>query len=374
MLRKTQSFVLIFLIVFALDFVVVLGQGSVNSGLEIGDECVFNETLKGFCQKPNKCDYGTKDPESIPEDFKNNLCLSGNRDQLVCCPSLLQPHNLKYNGIIFTKFEVITCKHKEPSIELISNIESNLYAEVGEFKFQAMIGYKLQRLSNEYEYVCGGALIHEDIVITSAYCLRNPRQPAVVKLGATSLIDNPLDTSKSEVIEIQRSVPHPHFSWHTQERANNIGLIKLKRSYNQHLTNISPICLSTNDVDIPFNFTITGYNISFGGDEYKSDWLLKATSNIHEPKNQFKDTQLIVKGYNGAENCFGDYGGPLIHEINFIKGTIGTLNYIYGIKSIGLKCGSSKPSIYTKVNFYLEWIRSTIESFDNNNNGQHLFS
>jgi len=179
------------LFIFALNFVENISQENVNSGLNIGDTCIFNETIIGVCSKINKCDYITENAEfrrRIPEEIKKSLCLSIEGQQLACCPSLFKPQDLQTNKKDESKFEKATCVNIEPQISVATNIVGGEEAEVGEFKFQATIGYKAYG-SSDYLYRCGGALIAEDIVITSASCLRLPKlKLAVVKIGAVSCI------------------------------------------------------------------------------------------------------------------------------------------------------------------------------------------
>ena len=187
----TFNVVIIILFIFALNFINILGQENVNSGLKNGDECTFNETTKGVCTKMNKCDYITENAEfskQIPDEIKKSLCLSRERHQLVCCPSLFKPQEI--NTRLETKFDKATCIGIEPQLELNSNIVGGQQAEVDEFKFQATIGYKAYgSKTNETNYLCAGSLIAEDIVITSAYCLRlRGFKLSVVKLGAVSCL------------------------------------------------------------------------------------------------------------------------------------------------------------------------------------------
>lgn len=54
--------------------------------------------------------------------------------------------------------------------------------------------------------------------------------------------------------------------------------------------------------------------------------------------------------------CFaGDSGGPLEYLKN-------NKPYIYGLTSYGLGCGSSLPSIYTRVDQYLDWLSEKMSS------------
>ncbi|XP_070498256.1 chymotrypsinogen B2-like [Chironomus tepperi] len=379
MLRNTFCAAATLLIIFALKLVNIHGQ-NVNSGLKIGDECVFNDTLNGFCQKVDECDYlRQQSPNSkiIPDEFKKSICLSQGRNQLVCCPSIYQPENLRYNAVEYTKFEKMICKNKEPQIVIIGNTEQSQYADPGEFQFQALIGYKIQNKiksenkNDEYIFACGGALIAEDIVITSAYCLRKPRKPAVVKIGATSFVPDEDDPSTNETIKIEDSLPHPDYSIFTNE--NDIGLIKLARPYNKSLWSISPICITTYDDGLPVNFTVTGYNIDTrNGPLTAAPWLLKQLANIHSTSlfsNRFRakrlkvfDAQVCVAAFNEVNSCVGDIGGPMIYEQIFQNG--GSISYLYAIKSRGFGCNTTLPSIYTKVFPYIDWIERGINQLE----------
>lgn len=280
----------IFVITFAgITFVNIHVQCSVNSGLKIGDECTFNETTKGVCKIFNECDYITNKNQQhrkhIPEQIKKTLCLSKGLLQLVCCPSLVKPQQIQINVITRPRFGTAICEEEEPEFEIGLNMNLDQYADFGEFKFQAMIGYTVRNSQvTDYLYLCGGALIAQDIVVTSAFCLESESvrgsTPKVVKLGAVSLssdvqlnfflityipkislINDSNDTSDfDEIIDIERTKIHPDYSIYN--RTNDIGLIKLIRSYRQESFSIKPICLSTlpeNDTKFPTKLTITGY-------------------------------------------------------------------------------------------------------------------
>lgn len=55
------------------------------------------------------------------------------------------------------------------------------------------------------------------------------------------------------------------------------------------------------------------------------------------------------------DSCEGDSGGPL-----HIGSTNTTLAQIVGIVSFSATCGSTLPSIYTRVAFYLDWIEQHV--------------
>lgn len=64
--------------------------------------------------------------------------------------------------------------------------------------------------------------------------------------------------------------------------------------------------------------------------------------------------QICVKG-DGGLSCFGDSGGPLVTNINgkFIQ---------VGISSFGTPKLCDENSVYTRVSYYLPWIRQYVPS------------
>lgn len=73
---------------------------------------------------------------------------------------------------------------------------------------------------------------------------------------------------------------------------------------------------------------------------------------------EFKITHLFCGKFKlnfSYENIFqGDSGGPL--QI-FSSPAMGT---VIGVVSFGISCGTSLPSIYTRVAYYMDWIESIV--------------
>lgn len=99
----------------------------------------------------------------------------------------------------------------------------------------------------------------------------------------------------------------------------------------------------------------------------RSDWLLKGTVSEYSHdkcKHEFGkigfeiiESQLCALNDKGVDSCRGDSGGPVSYEKNNIY-------YLYGITSFGIGCGSELPSVYTKVNRYLDWIEEEMSAFE----------
>ena len=78
---------------------------------------------------------------------------------------------------------------------------------------------------------------------------------------------------------------------------------------------------------------------------------------------KWSSDQLIKLSYSGKDSCEGDSGGPLVFP-SFSKLTY----YQVGIVSFGSnKCGIGKPSTYTKVTSFLDWIKENLEPWNTKN-------
>lgn len=95
----------------------------------------------------------------------------------------------------------------------------------------------------------------------------------------------------------------------------------------------------------------------------KSSWLLKG--NVQEyPREEcakkfegiatLYDSQICAHDPQGkTDTCEGDSGSSL-------QTLEKKLYFVHGITSFGLPCGSSFPSIYTKVASYIPWIEKLV--------------
>jgi secreted trypsin-like serine protease len=161
-----------------------------------------------------------------------------------------------------------------------------------------------------------------------------------------------------------------HPLYNSRSRHHDIALLKLKSPV-PTTNEIKPVCLSSDDSEIPKNFSITGFGSTESGKSTTtalSGRLLRATvkdfphgeckSRYKENGREVIDNQYCANSETGEDACQGDSGGPLSYE-----GKEGAL-YQYGVISYGAGCGSQFPAIYTKVNKYLEWIGDEMLKFE----------
>ncbi|CAG9800167.1 unnamed protein product [Chironomus riparius] len=332
----------------------------------IGEQCVTKYNEPGTCTELVKCKiadqlYRSKQSSEI------TLCKVVGRIPFVCCPSY--PKDLIASPLVIkssTKFQNALCKNVQIFEKLDNHIISGDKAEVSEFPFQVALGYFSQEIKS-FNFDCGGSLIADDIVLTAAHCVNiKGAQPVMVRLGRTSLdLNDEYDESDHQDIKIEAIRIHPKYC--VKYKHNDIAIIKLRKPFKPS-DSIETICLSTSDANAPKDFTVTGFGITSLEYTKRSDWLLKGTITEY-PHDKCKyeygkkgikviDSQLCALSDKGVDSCHGDSGGPVSYQKN-------NKHYLFGITSFGSGCGSSVfPSIYTKVNRYLDWIEEEMSTFE----------
>ncbi|XP_048475987.1 complement C1s-1 subcomponent-like [Rhincodon typus] len=210
--------------------------------------------------------------------------------------------------------------------------------------------------------VCGGALVSDRWVLTSATCVEGAGELRMFAGGTDR--NSPAGWS---LLEAQEIVPHPGFggAGHRANFDGDVALVKLKSRVRagRHL---SPICLPTRHPRYQTKVGKVGYISGFGKTERfaQSDVLLLAAVPVAEMSRcrnltssargaQFTNNMLCA-GSPGIDACTGDGGGAYVFEDPLRSDTY----YIAGIVSWGIQCGAY--GIYTNVINYLDWIKRTI--------------
>uniref|UniRef100_A0A3P9KI59 trypsin n=1 Tax=Oryzias latipes TaxID=8090 RepID=A0A3P9KI59_ORYLA len=205
------------------------------------------------------------------------------------------------------------------------------------------------------QHSCGGILIRDDYVLTSAHC-KNDVQPMTVVLGAH-------DISKKEKTQqrfkVQKYNQHPDYKC---EQANDIMLIKLetKAKLNKY---VKPIELSKKNGDIRANIkcAVAGWGQT-AVDKPASNVLKEATEETQFKaecnniwKEHFNSTQMICTKFSKKTGgiCQGDSGGPLICN-----------NKLLGLTAFTQEnsCDNPKfPHVFMKIGSFLPWIQDVLK-------------
>jgi hypothetical protein len=201
-------------------------------------------------------------------------------------------------------------------------------------------------------FICGGALIHSDIVLTAAQCYREG--------GTISVRVNAYTRTDGIARTAEKIVPHPDY---TNSFDNDIMVLKLNQK-----VSTQPVAYNTGS-NIPVEnqvLSIFGFGASSELDSTPSTQLMEVdvfTGDFNECNLQyafmldpFLHACTIGPPEGGKDACDGDGGAPLI-----VKGRQAATDVIVGIVSFGFGCG--RPDSYsgnTNVAGYAEWIKNQI--------------
>uniref|UniRef100_A0A8C6TPC4 Peptidase S1 domain-containing protein n=1 Tax=Neogobius melanostomus TaxID=47308 RepID=A0A8C6TPC4_9GOBI len=191
-------------------------------------------------------------------------------------------------------------------------------ASPGSWPWQAYLSIA----GSDGSYMCGGALINKQWILTAAHCICSIRSQVV--LGARDLSSQGLEVVKRGVAEWRM---HPFYDCILGQRLDNdIALIKMSEPVT-YTTYIQPVCLAQKNST--FHTGVKAWVAGWGTLEF----------DLSIPG------KTICAGYpeGKKDSCQGDSGGPLVVK----KGS----NWVQaGVVSFGYECARrNKPGVYTEV-------------------------
>ncbi|XP_049820926.1 phenoloxidase-activating enzyme 1 isoform X2 [Aethina tumida] len=244
--------------------------------------------------------------------------------------------------------------------------------ELGEFPWMAILVYVSK---SGMKNGCGGSLINSKYIVTAGHCLDKEvlRQFQLQRLDHVILGEYDTNNETDCIFGgcsdppiqyfIESFKVHPKFKIRNPQ--NDIGLIRLSTSVT-FSDYIKPICLPNRDFTLQGNetFDIAGWGQTLTA--LSSSVKLKARIKYASPeeckqlnkKLVWNKSQVCAGGTNGKDTCKGDSGGPLM------LGQIYGSEYIYllvGITSFGLGPCGTRPSVYTYLPPYVDWIQQNIK-------------
>ncbi|KAM3913326.1 trypsin-like [Leptodactylus fuscus] len=201
-------------------------------------------------------------------------------------------------------------------------------------------------------HFCGGALIANQWVLTSAQCYKSDFQ---VVLGEHDITAN---EGTEQIIDVYRAIRHRFFNPQTLD--NDIMLIKLSQqvTINDYVRILS---LPTACADANKSCLVSGWGKTSTEDVYYPAYTLQCLESPIVSDSQCANyysgkitPNMLCAGRAGASTtCKGDEGGPLVCD-----------SQIQGIVSWGNRCDTrNNPWVYTKVCRYVGWIRDTMKQF-----------
>lgn len=220
-------------------------------------------------------------------------------------------------------------------------------SERGQFPFYALLEVSANRPNgNPLEGICGGTLLNNQFILTSAKCVHN-KQKVELDLGSWKMDETREQGRMSYSINSDQVFIHPEFD--EKKLINDMALIKLKEpvSFSDVIQPVSfpKECTMQDDIE----FTAIGNGLTPKEFYERPDVLqyTKANLSSHEICTLVFD-RIDEENQFCKTICAGDLGGPLIHD---------TEHTLYGVAThfYQFACGMA-PGLFTSVFNYYPWI------------------
>lgn len=235
-------------------------------------------------------------------------------------------------------------------------------AEYGEFPWMVAI-FKIAK-NNSIVYYCGGALIHPEVVLTTAHCIKNKKN-LIIRAGEwDTQTENELFPYQD--VAIKSSVIHPQY--YSGGLHNDVALLFLKKpvELDQH---INVICLPPQDIVVDdADCFSSGWGKDVFGQEGRYQTILKKVELPMVPRKKCQEDLRLTRlgkrflldksfvcagGEEGQDTCRGDGGSPLVCPIPNTENQY----YQIGMVAWGIGCGGKNiPGVYVNVAMFRKWI------------------
>ncbi|XP_031657430.1 granzyme B-like [Oncorhynchus kisutch] len=218
-------------------------------------------------------------------------------------------------------------------------------------------------LQHRGHHVCGGMLIREDFVLTSAHCLKNA-YPLTVVLGAHDLTKE--EKKSRQEIQVVHHHRHPLHRQYSQLTYDIMLLqLKTKAKLNRY---VKVTGLPKKDGSTPVNIkcSVAGWGKTNSNNNQGSGVLMEVAVTVEDDseckkvwQKYFDKKQMMCTRTTGGKGfCQGDSGGPLICN-NKAQGIV-AFNYPE-------RCDDSQyPHVFMNIPFFLPWIKEVLHGYGAN--------
>ncbi|XP_022663563.1 trypsin alpha-3-like [Varroa destructor] len=209
----------------------------------------------------------------------------------------------------------------------------------------------------------GATILNQRFLLTAAHiCNGTKPDELTAAVGINRISRNTAKVQNRTMPKVARCIEHPNFDPVTG--VNDIAILELYEPL-PFGDNVAPVCLSApsgNNVVFVSGWGKTEEDALGPSEDLRVAKLIKAS--LIQCQSEFGPEsvpaeQVICAIGRSRDACQGDSGGPLME--NLLDRDMWTQ---LGIVSWGFGCGRPHtPGIYTKVEYYLPWMTSVVNSF-----------
>ncbi|XP_060818464.1 modular serine protease-like isoform X1 [Bombus pascuorum] len=251
-------------------------------------------------------------------------------------------------------------------------VANGFEAKFGVFPWH--VGIYRKNSANEYEQICGGTLISNNLVVSAAHCFYDEVYNTVLDKSKYAVAtgkhyrDWNVDENYEQKSMLAEILTPERYIGARGNFAQDIALLKLTSSF-ELTAQVRPICMDWDNIYERKQLQVGQNGKAVGWGKTIEDKPSKVLQEVNLPYIPYDQCLLAVpsdfRGYitsdkfcagnlNGSSLCEGDSGGGLFFQM-------GETWYLRGIVSVSpakdYKCNYHTYTVFTSTGFFRDWIR-----------------